>query len=137
LAPGKRREVVTTLKEVLSGARTVPEILSRQKVRTHRSRGPSYLPYVPLTVRSVRNDLSDTYSVVEAVGPDVPGTFYKVADALSHLGWDIASARVSAFRGEARCSFYILGARGQSEAEAGELLASALPHPSSENEKIV
>ncbi|MCW3054710.1 MAG: UTP--GlnB, partial [Chthonomonadales bacterium] len=127
LAPGKRREVVTTLKEVLSGARTVPEILSRKKERSHRNRGPSYVPYVPLTIRSVRNDLSDTYSVVEAVGPDVPGTFYKVADSLSRQGWDIASARVSAFRGEARCSFYVLGARGMRESEAEELLASVLP----------
>ena len=137
LAPGKRREVVTTLKEVLSGARTVPEILSCKKERSHRSRGPSYVPYVPLTIRSVRNDLSDTYSVVEAIGPDVPGTFYKVADSLSRQGWDIASARVSAFRGEARCSFYILGARGMRESEAAEELASLLPCLPEENAKIV
>jgi [protein-PII] uridylyltransferase len=129
LAPGKQREVVTTLQEVLSGAHTLPEILSRRKARSHRSRGPSYVPFVPLTIRSVRNDLSDTFTVVEVVGPDVPGTFYKVADALSRLGWDIASARVSSWHGEARCSFYILGARALREREAGDLLASELPLP--------
>ncbi|MCW3100077.1 MAG: UTP--GlnB [Chthonomonadaceae bacterium] len=137
LAPGKRREIVATLREVLSGAKTVPEILSRRKERTHRSRGPSYVPYVPLTIRSIRNDLSDTYTVVEAVGPDVPGTFYKVADSLSHLGWDIVSARVSAWRGEARCSFYVLGARGLRDAEAREMLGSVLPHTLAESEKSV
>ena len=135
LAPGKRREVASTLQEVLSGAHTVEEVLERRKARTHRSRGPSYVPFVPLSIRSVRNDLSDTYSVVEAVGPDVPGTFYKVADALSHLGWDIASARVSAFNGEARCSFYVLGARGVREPDAKEALAAVMPRPSAEIEK--
>lgn len=137
LAPGKRREVVTTLREVLSGAQTVPAILSRRKEHSHRSRGPSYVPFVPLMVRSIRNDLSDTYSVVEFVGPDVPGTFYKVADALSRLGWDIASARVSAWHGEARSSFYVLGARGLREAQAREVLASVLPRSTEEIEKIV
>lgn len=129
LAPGKRREVVVALQEVLSGDRTLSEILSRRRVRSHRSRGPSYVPFVPLTIHSVRNDLSDTFSIVEAVGPDVPGTFYKVADALSRLGWDIASARVSSWHGEARCSFYILGARSLRETEVGELLTSALSGP--------
>lgn len=133
LAPGKRREVSLSLQEVLSGAHTVAEILAKRKTRTHRSRGPSYVPYMPLAVRSVRNDLSDTFSVVEAIGPDVPGTFYKVADALSRLGWDIASARVSAWHGEARCSFYILGARGLREVEAREMLGSVLPNPRIEN----
>ena len=137
LAPGKRREVVANLTELLNGVRTVEEILARKKERSYRSRGPSYQPLVPLAIRSIRNDLSDTYSVVEAVGPDVPGTFYKVADSLSRLGWDIASARVSAFRGEARCSFYILGARSLREADAGERLASVLPRSSEEDEKIV
>ncbi len=137
LAPGKRREVVSTLQEVLKGTHTVPEILARRKERSHRSRGPSYKPIVPLTIRSVRNDLSDTYSVVEAVGPDVPGTFYKVADSLSRQGWDIASARVSPWHGEARCSFYILGARGLREEDVREVLASVLAHTLEENEKIV
>ena len=137
LAPGKRREVVTTLQEVLTGAHTVQEILTRRKERSHRSRGPSYVPFVPLTIRSVRNDLSDTYSVVEAVGPDVPGTFYKVADALSRLGWDIGSARVSAFQGEARCSFYVLGARNRRETEAREALTAILPGPIEENSTTV
>lgn len=129
LAPGKRREVAACLQEVLCGVHTVQEILTRRRARTHRSRGPSYVPYMPLAVRSVRNDLSDTYSVVEAVGPDVPGTFYKVADALSRSGWDIASARVSAWHGEARCSFYVLGARALGEAEARERLAAVLSEP--------
>ncbi len=135
LAPGKRREVTATIQEVLNGEHTVPEILSRRKERSHRSRGPSYVPFVPLTIRSVRNDLSDTYSVVEAVGPDVPGTFYKVADSLSRLGWNIASARVSAFHGEARCSFYVLGARDRRETEARQALAAVLPGLIDQNEK--
>jgi [protein-PII] uridylyltransferase len=137
LAPGKRREVAGNLQDLLQGSRTVEEILARKTERSYRSRGPSYQPFIPLGIRSIRNDLSDTYTVVEAVGPDVPGTFYKVADSLSHLGWDIASARVSAFRGEARCSFYVLGAREMREAEAGEILASVLPRSSEVNEKIV
>ncbi len=137
LSPGKRREVVSTLQEVLSGVHTVQAILARRKERSHRSRGPSYAPVVPLTVRSVRNDLSETYSVVEMVGPDVPGTFYKVAESMSRLGWDIASARVSAWRGEARCSFYILGTRGLRTAEAREVLASQLSIRSNENETSV
>jgi [protein-PII] uridylyltransferase len=135
LAPGKRKEVVTALQDVLNGKQTVQEILSGRKEQSHRRRGPSYVPFVPLTVRSVRNDLSGTYSVVEVMGQDVPGTFYKVAEALSRLGWDIASARVSAWQGEARCSFYVLGARGLREAEAAEALASVLPESTEETGK--
>ncbi len=135
LAPGKRREVVANLQSVLTGQKTVPEILAQRSARSYRNRGPSYVPQIPLSVRFIRNDLSENYSVIEVVGPDIPGTFYKAAEALSRLGWDIGSARVSSWHGEARCSFYVVGNRHLSETEAAEKLQEALPRLLDENER--
>ena len=126
LSPGKRREVSANLIAVLTGAQSVQEILSRRRTVLARS-GKASGAEMPPTVRAIRNDLSDTLTVIETEGQDARGTLYRVSEALSRLGWDIRSARVSNWRNEARASFYVAGARHLSEAEARSALAQVLP----------
>ncbi|HZO88314.1 MAG TPA: HD domain-containing protein [Chthonomonadaceae bacterium] len=128
LSPGKRREVAANLTAVLTGAQSVGAILQKARGSATGARGRAAAVRSPsILVRSVRNDLSDTLTYIETSGPDEPGTFYRVCDALSHLGWDIRSARASTWQGEARSSFYVAGARHLSETEAQQALAQILP----------
>jgi [protein-PII] uridylyltransferase len=128
LAPGKRREITTNITAVLSGAQTVQDILAKSRRPTAGTKsGASPAPSKPITVRSIRNDLSDTLTVLETSGPDERGVFYRICTALSQLGWDIRSARASIWQGEARGSFYVAGARPLSEEEARRALANVLP----------
>lgn len=128
LSPGKRREVADNLTAVLTGAQTVEGIL-RKPARSafpSRERGlPGDRP--PIAVRSVRNDLSDTLTVIETGGPDRKGALYRACAALSRLGWDIRSARVSTWQGEARGSFYVAGARQLPEGQVQAALDRVLP----------
>ncbi|HLV80995.1 MAG TPA: HD domain-containing protein, partial [Chthonomonadaceae bacterium] len=120
LSAGKRREVAELLNAVLTGAQTVEEILGKRR-RAEMGKTPS-----ALTVLSVRNDLSDTLTVIETGGPETKVALYRVCEALSRLGWDIRSARVSTWRGEARGSFYVVGARSLPESQVREDLARLL-----------
>jgi len=60
--------------------------------------------------------------------PDVQGVLYRGATALSRIGCDIHSARISTWRKEARASFYVAGARHLSERDAKAALEAALKH---------
>lgn len=124
LSPGKRSEVTRTLTDVLIGARDVRDIVASSRSKA--------LPSTPtaepaMAVRSVRNDLSDALTVVEVSGPDQRGALYIASDALSRLGLDVRSARVSIWQGQARAAFYVDGARHLSERDAAAWLARVLP----------
>jgi [protein-PII] uridylyltransferase len=121
LAPGKQREVSANLTSVLTGAKTVREVLlTRRAPAVRRSSGES------VRLVSVRDDLSPTLTVIEVASQDVSGEFFRVCEALSRLGWDIHSARASTWRDEVRASFYVEGARGQGEEAIRHKLLAAL-----------
>ncbi|MCS6777537.1 MAG: HD domain-containing protein [Chloroherpetonaceae bacterium] len=131
LTPNKKREVAANLNAVLSGQKSLPELLARpryQERRRLRERAQSASERA-IVVRSVRNDLSDTLTVIETSGPDTRSAFGMVARGLSWLGWDIRSARVSYWQGEARASFYVSGARDLTEETVAQKLAQTLSTP--------
>lgn len=125
LSPGKRREVTTRLTEALQpnaeGTRSLPKsgVLRAQSQAAAQQ---------TLQVVSVRNDLSDTLTVIETSGTDLRGALYFLCDAFARLGWDIRSARVSTWRNEARAAFYVEGVRQLSEETVRLQLQNALAH---------
>ncbi|MBM3493484.1 MAG: HD domain-containing protein [Armatimonadetes bacterium] len=106
LTSGKRREITTNLVGVLTGETTVEGVLEKL---------------------SVHNDRSARYTIIEVASPEPQSTLYRVARALSALGWDIHSARLAMFRGRSMATFYVGGAKGLSDAAALGALGSLLP----------
>lgn len=118
LTPGKRQELTTLLLHFLTGA---PPLAAR-----YTSRKAKASPPVPPRVLSIRNDLSDSLTVIDLAGGEKQGTLAVVCEALTELQWDILSARVSSWHGETRASFYVADARTMAEAETRLRLEHAL-----------
>jgi [protein-PII] uridylyltransferase len=119
LTKGKRREVASNLTDVLTGVTTVEAVLARRGRAVDGDR--------PLERLAVRNDVSPRYTVIEVASPEPKSTLYRVSRAISALGWDIHSARLSMFRGRSMATFYVSGARDIGERAAREVLAQHLP----------
>jgi [protein-PII] uridylyltransferase len=119
LTPGKRKEISDNLTAVLRGQTNVAELLQKR----HKS------PEIggPVAHLNLRYDLSETYTVIEVSCAEQRGMLYRVSGALSALGWDIHSARVSLFRGRSVATFYVTGTRALSEAEARRALLALMP----------
>jgi [protein-PII] uridylyltransferase len=134
LSAGKRKEVAEGLTAVLTGTHTVAEILARRRTRVTtqlprgaiRHMGKSVSGNGFIEVRAVRNDLSSHLTVIETGGTDEQGALYWPAAALAKLHWDIHSARVSSWRGEARAVFYVANVRNLTEAEVRGALAGVI-----------
>jgi [protein-PII] uridylyltransferase len=134
LTAGKKREVSANLNAVLSGEKSVAELLvHRQQSGKQKKRGRlSPLEDKPLTVNSVTHNQSDNLSVIVTGGPDARTAFGLVADGLSQLGWDIRSARISVWKGEAKASFYVSGAHELKEFVAQRALTDVLSRAGTE-----
>lgn len=119
LTPGKRKEVSDNLTAVLTGQMTVADLLLKRR-KSPEIGGP-------VEHLNLRYDLSETYTVIEVSCAEQRGMLYRVSGALSALGWDIHSARVSLFKGRSVANFYVTGARAMSEAEARRALLTLMP----------
>lgn len=119
LTPGKRKEVATSLREVLTGASTVADLLARKRKQVTIGG--------PVESISINNRFTDRYGLVQVECADAQPALYRVSGALSSLGWDIISARVTQIAGNTVASFYVTGTRELSEAEARERLARVMP----------
>lgn len=119
LTSGKRRELSTVLGEVLTGKTTVADYLSKR-------RKPAQIGG-PVERVSVSNQVSEQFTVIEVTSADPQSTLYRVSGALSALGWDIHSARLSHFRGRLVASFYVKGARELGEPIARRKLLELMP----------
>lgn len=130
LSGGKRHEVASWLRTTLKGETSVEELLARRGAR-RKLLGPSNPVSAGGETRVLvaRNDLSSTATVIEIEEPDAQGALFWTSQALSRLGWNIQSARVSLWHGVARASFYVTGARHLSEDEIRRALAAALREP--------
>jgi len=136
LSPVKQKEVERLLTEVLQGTRTTAEILARRKPKTFSAQRKTTAVKTSaaseagasskVTVHSVHTELSTTMTVVEVCGLDTSGTLYWSCEALSSLGWDIQSARLSRWQGMIRASFYIPGIRSLREEQVREKLEAAV-----------
>jgi [protein-PII] uridylyltransferase len=122
LTPGKRKEISTSLAAVLTGQTLVKDLLAKR-------RKPSEIGG-PIQQLKIRNDLSDTYTVVEVTATDERAMLYRASGALSALKWGIHSARVSHFKGRSMAGFYVTGARGLNETEVRRALAGLMPQES-------
>jgi [protein-PII] uridylyltransferase len=131
LTVGKRKEVAEGITRVLTGEQTVASLLARHRDRLGRLGAENIPGEMVVHVVSVRNDLASELTVIETGGLDEQGALYWPAAALALLHWDIRSARVSTWRGEARAVFYVADLRQLGEAEVrvhletvfGELLS--------------
>jgi [protein-PII] uridylyltransferase len=125
LAPGKRKELTANLIAVLSGRESLASVVARRRRMPGRGETQGLSA---IEIRSVRTDLSETLTFIEAWCRDVPGMLYRMTDAISALGWDINSARVSTWQGQARATFYVAGARETKPEEVERMLAGQLDH---------
>ena len=119
LTPGKRKELSTSLASVLTGSTTVEDLLSKKR-RPVEIGGP-------VQHLAIRNDLSESLTVVEVGSSDERAMLYRASGALSSLGWDIHSARVSHFRGKSMANFYVTGVKNLSEKEMKKSLSRVMP----------
>jgi [protein-PII] uridylyltransferase len=119
LSSGKRSEIEGNLVAVLTGATTVEQVLSKRRKPTD----------VALAVEQirVRSDFSERFTVVELAFTTPQGLLFHAARALSELGWDIHSARMSRFRGRAMATFYVSGARGLTDEAVRAALERHIP----------
>lgn len=119
LTPAKRKEIATNLTAVLLGQTTVEALLEKKRKPAGVGGQVDHL--------TLRNDLTEKYSIVEVTSADAQAALYRVSGALSSLGWHIVSAKVSQFRGKSVASFYVVGARKLGEARALAELRRVLP----------
>ena len=133
LSSGKRHEVSSWLRATIQGELSVEELLARRDARNTRFAPDPSAPQMSgggTRVLAVHNDLSSTATIIEIEEPDAQGALFWTSQALSRLGWDIQSARVSLWHGAARASFYITGARHCTEDDIRRQLTDALRAPS-------
>ncbi len=101
LPPGKRTEAHESLKRVLLGEIGVGELLKQRRKSL-----------IEQSIYSARIDdtASDRFSLLEVSAPDEAGVLYRLARAVSALGWNIHAARLSIWGSRARVAFYLTDA---------------------------
>ncbi len=100
----KRAEIEENMKAVLTGELSVNDLLARRR-RVEQTR-PELVHLV------VHHDLSEQFTVIEVRTTEHIGMLYWVCRALSQLGWNIHSAKLSTWAGKAVGVFYITDAEG-------------------------
>jgi [protein-PII] uridylyltransferase len=110
----KRAEIEEHMVAVLTGELSVAELLQ------HRRRPEQTRPELVSLV--IHHDLSEQFTVIEVRTTEHIGMLYWVCRALSQLGWNIHSAKLSTWAGKAVGVFYITDAEGRKiHAEAQRL----------------
>jgi [protein-PII] uridylyltransferase len=125
ISPGKRREVAANLTSVLTGVESVETLLAKRRTSSVRASAETVPKQIVYPRVSVRRDVSENLTLIEISAPDTIGAFYRFCDAISRLGWDIHSARVSTWTNEARAGFYVTGCCGLSDDEVCRMLHDA------------
>ena len=118
LQDAKRAEIDKHMRAVLSGTQSVDELLTRiyRKTRT--------APVMQSV--SVNNETSRALTVVDIRSNDHPGALYWACTALSRLGWNIHSARVSLWAGQAVGVYYVTDTLGRKIRNGAASLRKAL-----------
>jgi len=120
LSTGKRAELQDSLRRVLLGEVGIGELLQSHK---------KPLKEQTIYAAGIDENASERFSLLEVSAPDETGVVYRLARAISALGWNIHAARLSVWGSRARDAFYITDLDGQ-KVPAGDAarLLSALPH---------
>ncbi len=103
LSSTKKAEVQETLRQVLTSSMSLLDLFEKRKKA----------PKVQI-IHGARIDAvsSDRYSMLEIRAPDEPGVVYRLSQAISKLGWNIHSARLSVWGSRVRATFYITDVDG-------------------------
>jgi [protein-PII] uridylyltransferase len=98
LTAAKKSEVQESLRQVLLGTQPLAELLQARKK-----------PVKEQTIYSavIDDETSERFSVLEVSAPDEKGVVFRLARAISEIGWDIHAARLSVWGSRARDAFYI------------------------------
>jgi [protein-PII] uridylyltransferase len=112
---GKQKEIRAALLKALAPGAQVDAPVER--------------PPKPVELLNIRNDISDSHTVIETAGPDEQGALYWPSAAIARLGWDVVSARSSTWQGAVRAVFYVRGLRDVPERTARESFLCALNGP--------
>jgi [protein-PII] uridylyltransferase len=119
LPVAKRAEVQEGLRKVLLGEMTIDDLL-------HKCNKP--LKEQAIYSAKIDDVSSERFSVLEVTAPDEKGVLFRLASAISKLGWDIHAARLSAWGSRARDAFYVTDQRGgKVPAEDVSRIAELLP----------
>ncbi|MEZ8220368.1 UTP--GlnB (protein PII) uridylyltransferase, GlnD [Candidatus Fervidibacteria bacterium JGI MDM2 JNZ-1-D12] len=100
LSEAKERRVREALMAVLTGAESLDKLLERH--------GKPVI--VPVQVRSVsmRNDISETHTVIHIVARDRKGLLYRLTREIAALGLDIQTAKIVTWADTAEDAFYVV-----------------------------
>jgi [protein-PII] uridylyltransferase len=100
----KRSRVVEDLQAVLRDGLSVSEVLKR--------RGKRLASGIRLQALELRNDISRQHTVVQVRATDQIGLLYLLCAAMVEEGLDIATAKVTTWRGGAEDAFYVTDPHG-------------------------
>lgn len=108
----KKAQIKSDLDALLKGERALDSVFKRygKKEPEHKK------------VDSIRiiSHISDQHSVIEISAKDRPGLLYGLTSAISDLGWDIHSARVSTWGDIAHDAFYVTSNNGRKLGDGAE-----------------
>jgi [protein-PII] uridylyltransferase len=104
ISENKARRIQSTLKEVLTGAKSMQDVLGRSGKTT-----PSG---IVMDVIDLRNDLSEEHTVVHIVAQDLQGLLYLMTRSLSRCGLDIHAAKIATWNARAENNFYVTAMDG-------------------------
>ncbi len=99
--------VAADVRAALEG-RLALEARLAERLRGRRPTRSSGVSQLPTGVRFDNDDVSSA-TVVEVVGPDVPGLLYGLTRALADMDLDVARARIQTIGGDAVDTFYVTG----------------------------
>ncbi len=127
LSAPKRAALQESLRRVLLGEIGIGELLQAHK---------KPLKEQTIYAAQIDDEASERFSLLEVSAPDETGVVYRLARAVSALGWNIHAARLSVWGSRARDAFYITNAGGD-KVPAGDVarLLSALPTESFSKKK--
>ncbi len=100
----RQEQLHRQLTEVFAEKVSIENLLARHQQRWSRRRSPA-IP-IPTEVH-FENDISNRYTVIDIFAQDAVGLLYKITRALSDLGLDIYTARISTQADKAVDSFYV------------------------------
>jgi len=105
VSEARGRRILTALKEVLAGQRTIDQLL--------QNLGKQPPAGIPLDSVDLRNDISEEHTVVHVIARDLQGLLYLMTRALSRSGLDIHAARVATWAARAENNFYVTTLNGK------------------------
>ena len=104
--PDKIARLAAAIEQTLAG-----RVRPHQEIARRRSRLPSRLDAMKVTPRIlIDNKASDQYTVIEVNGRDRPGLLYELTQALTRLGLQIHSAKISTYGEQVVDVFYVQNA---------------------------